>query len=324
MLFKHLFSLMSPAGPRGCLSVLIFHRVLAQPDPLMPDEMDATRFDQVCRWLADWFVVLPLDEATRRLKNGTLPARALAITFDDGYADNHDMALPILQRHGLCATFFIATGFIEGGRMWNDTVIEAVRRSRNATLELAEAQIPDVERLALNTVEERRRAIDTLLPKLKYMPVQQRSRAASCLAQAAGANLPDNLMMNREQIRSLHRAGMQIGAHTVRHPILALLDEASAKEEILASRAALEDLLQDQVTLFAYPNGKPSVDFVHETTDIVRGCGFEAAVTTGWGVSTQATDVFQLPRFTPWDRSRLRFGARLLQNMRHAQTSAAG
>jgi hypothetical protein len=120
---------LSPAGARGRLSILILHRVLPAVDPLFPDEVDAARFDRMCRWLTQWFNVLPLDEAVHRLSSGTLPARALSITFDDGYADNHEVALPILQKHRLPATFYIATGFLDGGRMWNDTVIESVRRS---------------------------------------------------------------------------------------------------------------------------------------------------------------------------------------------------
>ncbi|MCU0943281.1 MAG: polysaccharide deacetylase family protein, partial [Hydrogenophaga sp.] len=120
-----LYGWMSPGGASARLSVLIFHRVLAQPDPLFPGVPDVRRFDEVCRWLARWFRVMPLDEAVRALKRGNLPARAAAITFDDGYADNHDQALPVLRAHGLPATFFVATGFLDGGRMWNDTLIES-------------------------------------------------------------------------------------------------------------------------------------------------------------------------------------------------------
>jgi peptidoglycan/xylan/chitin deacetylase (PgdA/CDA1 family) len=127
-----LFDVLAPSGARGRLSILIFHRILAAPDALLPDELDAARFDAVCGWLRRWFNVLPLDEAVRQLAAGDLAARALSITFDDGYADNHNVALPILARHGMCATFFVATGFLDGGRMFNDTLIEAVRRTRDA------------------------------------------------------------------------------------------------------------------------------------------------------------------------------------------------
>lgn len=81
---RPLFQLLSPSGARARLSVLIFHRVLPQPDPLFPDEIDAARFDAILGWLRSWFNVLPLDEAAQRLKDGSLPARAAALSFDDG------------------------------------------------------------------------------------------------------------------------------------------------------------------------------------------------------------------------------------------------
>ena len=100
-------------GPR--LSTLIFHRVPKHRDALFPNEVDAERFEQMMSLVARAFRVLPLAEAAECLLNRDLPQRALCITFDDGYADNHDIALPILRRLGLHATFYIATGFIDGG-----------------------------------------------------------------------------------------------------------------------------------------------------------------------------------------------------------------
>ena len=77
----------SPAGPQARLSVLIFHRVMPEPDPLFPDEMHARRFNEVCGWIKSWFNVLPLDQAVARMASGILPARAACITFDDGHTD---------------------------------------------------------------------------------------------------------------------------------------------------------------------------------------------------------------------------------------------
>ena len=134
-ILKTAFQLASSTGDPK-LSILIFHRVLPETDPLFPDEPDARRFDQVMGWVKTWFNVMPLDAAVDALKKRNLPARAMAITFDDGYADNRTTALPILKRHGLSATFFIATGYLNGGRMWNDTVIESIRKSQAKSLEL--------------------------------------------------------------------------------------------------------------------------------------------------------------------------------------------
>src|SRR5436305_15020348 len=96
--FRGINELLSPGGPRGRLSIMIFHRVLPAPDPLRPSEPDAARFEAEMRNVARWFNVVALGRAVQGLKDGSLPARALAVTFDDGYADNHDVALPILRR----------------------------------------------------------------------------------------------------------------------------------------------------------------------------------------------------------------------------------
>ena len=121
---------------RGKLSILIFHRVLSKADPLLPSEPSAAQFDALLRHIKTRFAVLPLSDAVRRLYDGTLPAGALAITFDDGYADNLAVAAPILQRYGIPATVFISTGYLDGRCMWNDLVIEAFRSSKQAELDL--------------------------------------------------------------------------------------------------------------------------------------------------------------------------------------------
>lgn len=312
---RSLLSLVSPAGSGGRLSILVFHRVLALPDALFPGEVDAVMFNRICGWLADWFQVLPLDHAVRHLRAGSLPARALAITFDDGYADNHSVALPILQRHGLSATFYIATGFLDGGRMWNDTVIESVRRCTRPVLDLTALQLDGLQQLPLATLDQRRAAISALIARIKYLPVAERLQKVGALAELSGACLPEDLMMTSGQVKAMHQAGMLIGAHTVSHPILARLDAASARLEIEQSRQTLEGLTGARVSQFAYPNGVPGRDFSEQTAAVVRELGFEGAVTTGWGAARGSTDCLQLPRFSPWDRTRLRFAARMARNL---------
>lgn len=306
---------LSPGGQDARLSVLIFHRVLRQPDPLFPDEADAERFTQLCRWVRQWFNVLPLQQAITRLREGSLPPRALAISFDDGYADNHDVALPILQAAGLNATFFVATGFLNGGRMWNDTLIEAVRATRLPMLNLRDAGIPGLDTLPLQTLEQRRAAVASLIRSCRYLPPAQRQQAVQAVAKAADAALPDDLMMCDDKLRALHRAGMGVGGHTVNHPILARLAPAEARQEIEQGKASLEQILQHPVSLFAYPNGRPDEDYRAEHAQMVREAGFEAAVSTAWGSARRDSDLFQLPRFTPWDRKRLAFGLRLGRNL---------
>jgi peptidoglycan/xylan/chitin deacetylase (PgdA/CDA1 family) len=316
---KPLFGLLSPAGARARLNVLIFHRVLREPDPLFPDEVDAARFDELLGWVKSWFNVLPLDEAAHRLAEGSLPARAAALSFDDGYADNHDVALPLLQRHQLPCSFFVATGFLDGGRMWNDTLIEAVRLSRLPALDLrglVDGRGEDLGPQALGDTAGRRAALGRLIERVKYMPPGPRQACVDEIAARAEVKPPDDLMMSSEQVRGLRRAGMQIGAHTVSHPILAKLDARQAADEIGRSRDVLQTLLGEKVGLFAYPNGKPGTDYLPEVHPaLVRELGFDAAVSTRWAAARRGDDLFQIPRFTPWDRGRSRFGLRLLRNL---------
>jgi peptidoglycan/xylan/chitin deacetylase (PgdA/CDA1 family) len=312
---RPVLSMLSPAGRRGRLSVFIFHRVLPQPDPIFPSEVDAFQFDKMMDWVKAWFNVLPLDEAVRRLKGSTLPTRAAAITFDDGYADNFLVALPILQRHGLTSTFFIATGFLDGGRMWNDTVIESIRACPLAALNLTDLGLGSHP---IASAEQKRGVIGTVIQQIKYLPGEQRADLTARLSQVAQGKLPDNLMMTSGQVRDLHRAGMQIGAHTVSHPILAKLEPEVARQEIANSKAFLEGLLHERIGMFAYPNGKPGIDYLPDHPAMVRELGFDAAVSTCGGAANHQTDPFQIPRFTPWVRSRLRFGASMLGNLRKA------
>lgn len=314
-----LFSLLSPAGARARLTVLIFHRVLPEPDPLFPDEVDSARFDELLGWVKSWFNVLPLDTAVRQLHDGSLPARAAALSFDDGYADNHDVALPLLKKHGLPCSFFIATGFLNGGRMWNDTLIESVRRCRLPMLDLrglVDGRGVDLGQHVLGDVAGCRAALGPLIERVKYLPPEPRVACVDAIAARAEVSPPDDLMMSSDQVRALRASGMQIGAHTVSHPILAKLDPARAADEIARSRDVLQALLGEPVDLFAYPNGRPGTDYLPDVhPGIVRELGFSAAVSTRWAAARRSDDVFQIPRFTPWDRSRLKFGLRLARQL---------
>ena len=310
-MFRLAGNLLSPAGENGRLSILIFHRMLASPDPILRDEVDVLTFERHIRLLAAEFNVLPLGEACERLARGEIPARAVSITFDDGYADNERLALPILKRSGLRATFFVSTGFSDGGFMFNDGVIEAVRHAPAGTHDLSGLGLG---RYSLNGSESRRTAIDALLAQLKYRPVGERGALVERLAVALRSRLPENLMMRPAQIKRLHDEGMEIGGHTVNHPILAVLDEGEARAEIVEGKRRLEEITGAPVTLFAYPNGKPGRDYGSRDVELVRRAGFAAAVSTRAGAANRASDLFQLPRFTPWDKSPRRFGLRLLAN----------
>lgn len=305
------FGIVSPAGTAARLPVMNFHRVLSSPDPLRLGDPDVERFDQMLAWIQAWLTILPLDDAVRRLRAGTLPARAAAITFDDGYADNHDFALPILRQRGLAATFFIATDYLDGGCMWNDQIIAAIRKCAYDAIDLDSLGLG---RHSLATAEDRSRTINSLLPRVKYLASAERENIARSILKLARVACPHDQMLTTAKLRTLRAAGMQIGAHTASHPILAKLELDAVRREMVTSKATLEEKLQAPVELFAYPNGKPAIDYRAEHATAARDTGFIAAFSTGRGTARGTTDFMQMPRFTPWDRTRQRFGVRMFAN----------
>ena len=319
LLMEKLAGLRSPAGPRARLSILIYHRVLPAADNFNTWDVTASEFGLQMRALSEHFSPLPLSEAIERLAAKSLPARAVCVTFDDGYADNAEVALPILLKHRVPATFFIATGYLDGGRMWNDTVAEAIRTLAAPKLDLTSWGLGT---FALDTVEARRAAITAILPALKYLPGPEREARAAHLGEMAGIAKQSNLMMREEQVRELHTAGMGIGAHTVTHPILLNATHEAASHEIVESGRRLAEIVRQPIRLFAYPNGKPGQDYGPDHVRMVRDAGYSAAVATEWGVATAQSDSFQLPRFTPWDRTPGRFMLRMVRNMRNVVAPA--
>jgi peptidoglycan/xylan/chitin deacetylase (PgdA/CDA1 family) len=289
------------------LSILVYHRVLAKPDPLFPERVDARRFEQHVCLLKRWFRVMPLAEAVRRLAERSLPARTACITFDDGYAENAEVALPILQRHRTTATFFVASGFLDGGCLWNDAVAEVVRNAPGERLNLGRAGFGVLD---VGCPVRRRAVIDMLVAALKYLPPEERIERVKRMARRFTPT-----MLSSDQLIALHRAGMEIGAHTVGHPILTAISNAQARAEIADGRARLQEIIQAKVDLFAYTSGKPGQDFEARHVAMLRSQGFVAAVTTASGAARAGTDPFYLPRFTPPDRGNSRFLLRIARNL---------
>ncbi len=307
-----LLNLFSPGGRDGRLSILIYHRVIPCPDPLFPDEGDAESFDRHVERLAACFNVIPLSDAVQGLNRGKLPSRAACITFDDGYADNAEIALPILQKYGVHATFFVASSFLNGGRMWNDTVIELVRRAPGGILDLSSIGLGQFE---IANIPQRSQTINHLLGELKYMPLESRQSRVEAMCALIPVIPANNLMMTSDQIRVLHRAGMEIGGHTASHPILARMEKNAARAEIAHGKEMLEGIIRAPVRLFAYPNGKPGQDYLPAHIGMLKDLGFVAAVSTAHGAARRGNDIYQLPRFTPWGRGIARFSLQMARNM---------
>jgi peptidoglycan/xylan/chitin deacetylase (PgdA/CDA1 family) len=302
-----------PAGLRRrrdpAFPVLVYHRVNDDGDPFFPS-MPTEVFAHQMEYVAAAYRVLPLEELVALAQRGDLPRNALAITFDDGYHDTLTHAAPVLQRLGVPATVFLATGFIGTAEVpWFDRLALAFKLTRRRDA-LTTAWAP---RLDLATADQRAEALRQTLVAVKRLRDEELRQTVDRLLESLGA--PDvrsfkSLMLSWEDVHALVGLGWRIGAHTVNHPILSRVSRRRARDEIEGSRAMIESACGQPPTAFAYPNGTPA-DYTSAVTDLVRQAGFACAVTTRFGINTRATSPWELCRGRPWEHHLPTFALKL-------------
>lgn len=304
---------------RRRLCILNYHRILAHPDPLLESEPTIDTFRWQMDLLADCFNVLPLAEAIERLSAGTLPPRATAITFDDGYRSLHELALPVLRERGLPATVFVTSGHMEDeSSMWNDIILEAVRRlpHDDACIDLDDIGLGTYPMAGQN---ERKRSAALLTERCKYLRPLERRRMLDRLQELTHVSLRQHLMLTPDMLRDLLSHDIDIGGHTVTHPILTRLDDTVAFREIVDNKRDLERIIGRPLKLFAYPNGKRGIDYEQRHARMVKEAGYSAAFTTAAGAAARSDNLFELPRSRPWDNHPFMFSGRLLKWLRNGK-----
>jgi peptidoglycan/xylan/chitin deacetylase (PgdA/CDA1 family) len=281
--------------------ILGYHKV--SPDrhpffePLPPDI-----FEKQMEFLKSRYRVLGLRELVERTVRGEVPERAVAITFDDGYRDNYDYAFPILQKYKLPATIFLATDAIGTGKLiWHDRVFDAFQF---ATVDRARVEDPAVPELRLQTAESRQQSLEATLVRVKTLYGDHRTRFIDDIESKLRPALPNGAskrMLNWDQVREMHKAGIEFGSHTVTHTILAQIPTSEMIKELRASKEELSEQLGEPVSTFAYPNGK-ATDYNNEAKAAIRESGYSCAVTCCSGFNHAFSDVFELKRGLPWQR----------------------
>jgi len=302
------------ASGKNKLAILTYHRVGESYNQLFLDEY---LFEQQLIWLKRYFNPIGLAEGLLLQQQGRLPKRSVAITVDDGYLDSYTKIFPLLQKHELTATFFISTSGLKTGFLWDELIYSAILTLDKGVLEFN----VEGDMLPLTTHNERLACAKKIIKKVKYCSLKERERLIALLLEQTEAPELSHQFLNEEQILSLHKAGMEIGAHTVNHPILTCESDSVAKAEILESKQHLEKIIGTPLKFFAYPNGKSTIDFNQKHQDIVKESGFEAAFTTDWGcVDSTSTNIYELKRFTPWDVTESKFSLRLALNFNSLYT----
>ncbi len=327
----------SQIGPAG--RVLLYHRVADVPTDPFSLSVSPARFAEQLAVLRRHAVPLSLEELVDGIERGGLPRRAVAVTFDDGYRDNLLTAAPLLERHRVPATVFVATGYAEAQRefWWDELerlILHPGELPRRVGLRLdgdtVEAELggsarythEDFERHAgwkvpWNADEppptERHALFLKLWRGLRVIPHDMRRRALDELAQLGRSAEPrsDGLALTSSGVREIAASrAVDVGAHTVTHPVLSSLDPERQREEIEASQRWLSELLGRPVRTLSYPFGWPA-DYTRDTMRIAREACLKAACAASPGAYWRTGDRFRIPRFGVGDWTGDEFRARL-------------
>lgn len=290
---------------RSALVILTYHGVLPghddRDDFLSGNFIAASAFEWQMRWLARTYTPIRLSDVVNAITTGRpLPPRAVAVTFDDGFANNFRYALPVLQRSGVPATVFLTTGKIgvPGAQLWTERVKRSIYLTDRARLPVV---VPGQHEHALGHETQRANAAREVLGLLKRMEPTRRDEYLAEIEHLCGrAPLgPDDGdrydFLTWDEVRTMARHGIEFGSHTESHPILATLDDASLSAELRQSKRTLEDELQTPCTTFAYPNGQPG-DFGDREKRHLEQCGYRIAVSLFGGINHVIDEPFGVDR----------------------------
>jgi peptidoglycan/xylan/chitin deacetylase (PgdA/CDA1 family) len=283
--------------PSQGVAILRYHAI-CQPDAGYADPsicITPSAFEAHVRYLAANYAVLPLPAVASRLASGKpLPANAVVITFDDGYADNL-AAAQVLHRYGCSATFYITSGCMAGGQPFWPAELRALVAALTRPSVTVQAGASPVE-IPVGTPEQRRAAVRQLTRLFKSHPIPVREAMRQQLREAAGFPSVPSVMLTWDAIREMHRLGMSIGAHTVTHPNLPSAGLADAEREIRGVKARLEEEVGETVDLFSYPNGGAERYFTPDIERLVREAGYSCAVTSRNAFAGPGSDLYALER----------------------------
>lgn len=273
----------------------MFHRVLPPGEPSYDDNLvvSTTKFDEFLAWLEKYYDIVPLSGL---LNKDARPGRGLcALTFDDGWSDNYQYALPILQKHGASGTFFLATGFIgTHRRLWQERLWYWLRSQPSdghklEQLTTAGKALPWCPNFTVADVSYAR-----LRQLLLSCPSSDAEEFVDALvAGSADADPCERAFLSWDEVVSMRHASMEFGSHTVNHCLLTRADRQTAGDELARSRIEIEQRLGADVTAFAYPWGAVS----ERVRSQVQEAGYSIAVATAEAVVRQHNrDPLLIPR----------------------------
>ena len=297
-------TILKRAASASELHILTYHRVLPIQQsicyPFQGMVMPRDTFEAQMSYLANSYVVLSFSQAIERLQSGNLQKRSVVVTFDDGYRDNYDYALPILKKYAIPATFFVVTDALEQRmRLWWDEVAEAIRLlslREPLTKEESEQFPPWVCEMLhkLSGKNGHQNVADELVHAMNDISLNDRLMIRESLLRLINHDMRriQDLMLTWEQVKEMHNSGMSFEAHTRTHAFIDELPENEARKEVQDCVNSLKSNLNTSIQYFSYPRGR----FTERLQPLLEDAGIRAAVTTDQGQNRSGTNVFQLKR----------------------------
>ena len=306
----------------GSWTILGYHRVGPPSDDGGPDAIRPERFAAHLRWLRARYEIVTVGEALAALGRGGARRPLLSLTFDDGYRDNVATALPILLAEACRATLYPTLEAIEEARApWPHRLAADLRRLAGRGGDTVPDSWPDrlrdLARDGARRPPEIRASIARIVSEAKQWPAAECARFVAEVERLAGPS-PRPEMLSPGELRAWSAAGMEVGSHTHRHPVLSRQTTEERRADLEASRRGLERILDAPVVHLAYPNGR-AADWNAAVAEDARAAGYESAVTTIEGINRGGADPFRLARISVGDDRTPDLALRLLPAVARAR-----
>lgn len=286
---------------KGDASIFMYHRVL--PDKEAKNDRSSlsislSQFEKQIQYLSQNYSCISMDDLHQNKSWEKFP---VCITFDDGYKDNVDYALPILKKYQVPATIYFVSDYLHGKcTMWWYEILEILDKKTFLKFKWENQRYffnTTIPQKKLETYKALRRIIMNLRPeKLEvFLDLLREGKDAKNYAELV---IDKNLLKTISQEKLI-----TIGAHTCSHPVLATLDEDEIEKEIVQSKKILEDIIQKEIHHFAYPYGDHNSAGTREYK-LASKLGFKTIVTTNcFPLKFNSCDMAALPRITMKNRT---------------------
>lgn len=254
--------------------ILMYHRITDSSDG---QGITVEQFRKHVEIIKSYFSPMTLRDLLRAYEKGSVPENTVVITFDDGYSDFAELAFPILEKEQVPATLFVTTGFVNGDIwLWPDQIRYAISKTKINNIKL-----PAIEK-SLDVATDPQGCWNVIANYCISIPNEKKLSFIDQVfrqLQVEKPNIvPDEFRpLSWLQIRDMTKRGLDIGSHSISHPILTKLSDQELFKELSQSKHKLMEEVNQEIDVFCYPNGSPD-DFDKRVQDFIRRSGYNYAV----------------------------------------------